>query len=493
MCVPGMSGALVLRGEPGVGKSALLGYAVERAADLQIVRMVAVESEKTLGFAAVHQLLVPFLPAMDRLPEPQRRALGVAFGLVSGPPADPFLVGLAVLTLLADAAEDRPRAVRGRRCAVAGRGVGRRSQLRGSPAAGRPCRDAVRDAGDDGAGRRACRRCRVFGSPACRSRTRASCSRGRSAGRSTPLSRERIVAETGGNPLAVVEAARELTPEQLGGLEPLPEPLPVGHRLEKAFVRRVRGLPADTQRLLLLAAADQPGRGDRLWRAAAALGIPESAAVPAEASRTGGLLAEGAVLPSARPVGGLPRRDRGPAAAGPPSPGGGVRSGARRSSPGLASGRGRRRARRRGRRRAGGGSGAGGEPWWLRRRGRAAGTRGAADAARRSGEPSGSCPQHRPTCSPGRSTELTPCWSRPPEACAIRWSTAQATRLRGRIRFHRGHVAEAASALVGAARRLRTARPARREGRTAVRAGGHRVRRVGLQRCPPGRDRADGG
>ena len=108
MCVPGMSGSLVLRGEPGVGKSALLGYAVERAADLQIVRMVAVESEKTLGFAAVHQLLVPFLPAVDRLPEPQRRALGVAFGLVSGPPADSFLVGVAVLTLLADTAEVRP-------------------------------------------------------------------------------------------------------------------------------------------------------------------------------------------------------------------------------------------------------------------------------------------------------------------------------------------------------------------------------------------------
>ena len=104
----GMSGTLVLRGEPGVGMSALLGYALERAADLQIVRMVALESERSLGFAAVHQLLVPLLRAMDRLPEPQRRALGVAFGMVNGPPADPFLVGLAVLTLLSDAAEVRP-------------------------------------------------------------------------------------------------------------------------------------------------------------------------------------------------------------------------------------------------------------------------------------------------------------------------------------------------------------------------------------------------
>ena len=104
----GMSGALVLRGEPGVGKSALLDYAVERAEDLQIVRTVAVESEMAMGFAAVHQLLGPLLPVADRLPEPQRRALDVAFGLVSGPPADLFLVGLAVLTLLAHVAEVRP-------------------------------------------------------------------------------------------------------------------------------------------------------------------------------------------------------------------------------------------------------------------------------------------------------------------------------------------------------------------------------------------------
>jgi hypothetical protein len=102
------SRALVLRGEPGVGKSALLGHVVAHAEDMQVVRILAVESEKHLGFAAAHQLLMQFLPALDRLPEPQCRALSVAFGLVSGPPADPFLVGLAALTLLSDAAESRP-------------------------------------------------------------------------------------------------------------------------------------------------------------------------------------------------------------------------------------------------------------------------------------------------------------------------------------------------------------------------------------------------
>jgi DNA-binding CsgD family transcriptional regulator len=95
---------------------------------------------------------------------------------------------------------------------------------------------------------------------------------------------EHIVAETGGNPLALLELARELTPAQLAGRAPLPEPLPLGRRLEDQFLRRVRRLPPDTQTLLLLAAADQPGEHGRLWRAAAELGIPESAATAAEAA-----------------------------------------------------------------------------------------------------------------------------------------------------------------------------------------------------------------
>jgi predicted ATP-dependent serine protease len=148
----GMSGALILRGEPGVGKSALLDYAVERAEDLQIVRTVAVESEMAMGFAAVHQLLVPLLPVADRLPEPQQRALDVAFGLVSGPPADLFLVGLAVLTLLAHVAEVRPVL-----CVVDdAQWLDHESadtlNFVTSAAAGRPDRDAVRGEGDDGTG-----------------------------------------------------------------------------------------------------------------------------------------------------------------------------------------------------------------------------------------------------------------------------------------------------------------------------------------------------
>lgn len=93
---------------------------------------------------------------------------------------------------------------------------------------------------------------------------------------------ERIIVETGGNPLAIVEAAAQMTPGQLGGRESLPEPLPVGQQVEDLFTRRVRELPNDTRMLLLLAAAERPGRGDRLWHAATGLGIPQSAAVSAE-------------------------------------------------------------------------------------------------------------------------------------------------------------------------------------------------------------------
>ena len=279
----GMSGTLVLRGEPGVGKSALLGYALERAADLQIVRMVALESERSLGFAAVHQLLVPLLRAMDRLPEPQRRALGVAFGMVNGPPADPFLVGLAVLTLLSDAAEVRPVL-----CVIDD------AQWLDEESAGvlnfvarRLLADrvgllfAVRETVDPDPRLQALPGLRISGLPKPDAHEVLETSIRRPI---DPVVAERIIAETGGNPLAVVEAARGLTSEQLGGRAPLPEPLPVGDRIEGCFLRRLRELPPDTHTLLLLAAAGSPGQKPLLWQAAAALGIPESAAIPAEAA-----------------------------------------------------------------------------------------------------------------------------------------------------------------------------------------------------------------
>ena len=279
----GMSRALVLRGEPGVGKSALLGYAVAHAEDMQVVRMVAVESENHLGFAAVHQLLMPFLSASDRLPEPQRRALSVAFGLVSGPPADPFLVGLAVLTLLSDAADARPVL-----CVIDdAQWLDEESADLLGFVARRLLADrvgllfAVRETADLEPQPQALPHLSISGLPDQAAYELLAKSVAQPI---DPAVAAHLVTETEGNPLAVVEAARELAPDQLSGAVPLPEPLSVGHRLEESFLRRVRELPPDTQALLLLAAAGSPDQGDPLWRAAADIGIPTSAAAAAEAA-----------------------------------------------------------------------------------------------------------------------------------------------------------------------------------------------------------------
>src|SRR6202012_5525594 len=104
----GRSGVLVLRGEPGIGKTALLDWAVESAAGLRVARVAGVESEMELAFAALQQLCAPMLDKMEGLPDPQRDALGVAFGLTTGAAPDRFLVGLAVLSLLSEVAVQEP-------------------------------------------------------------------------------------------------------------------------------------------------------------------------------------------------------------------------------------------------------------------------------------------------------------------------------------------------------------------------------------------------
>jgi DNA-binding CsgD family transcriptional regulator len=279
----GMGGALVLRGDAGIGKSALLEQAIGSAPDLHVLRVLAVESEMALGFAAVHQLVRPLLPALDRLPEPQRRALGICFGLVSGPPADRFLIGLAVLTLLADAGASRPvlcvvddaQWIDDESADVLGF-VARRLLADGVAVL-----FAVRDTAD--------RDSRMTGLPELRitglSTRDASDLLEAVSGETVDADvGEHIAAETGGNPLVLLELGRELTPAQLTGRAPLPEPLPLGRRLEGQLRLRVRKLPPDTQALLLLAAADQPAEPCRLWRAATELGIPESAATAAESA-----------------------------------------------------------------------------------------------------------------------------------------------------------------------------------------------------------------
>ena len=189
-----------------------------------------------LAFAAVHQLLSPLLPATDRLPEPQRRALSVAFGLVNGSPADPFLVGLAVLTLFADAAEERPVL-----CVVDdAQWLDDESADVLTFVARRLLADrvgmlfALRETAESDPRLQALPGLRIAGLPvqdACELLQRSI---------SRPVNAavaERIVVETGGNPLAVVEAARELAPEQLGGLEPLPRAAARGGHAARRPVR----------------------------------------------------------------------------------------------------------------------------------------------------------------------------------------------------------------------------------------------------------------
>ncbi|HTE61809.1 MAG TPA: AAA family ATPase [Solirubrobacteraceae bacterium] len=270
----GRSGVLVVCGEPGVGKSALLDYVVEQAADLHAVRAAGVQSEMELPFAGLHQLCAPLLERLDRLPGPQRDALGVAFGLRVGPAPDRFRVGLAVLSLLSEVAAERPLvcvvddahwldrasvqalAFVARRLVAESVGLLFAAVESGGELAGLPelAVEGLRD-GDARA---------LLGSAL----------RG-------PLDervRDRIVAETRGNPLALLEWPRGVTAAELAGGFGLPDASPLSGQIEESFRRRLEALPVESQRLLLVAAAEPVGEPVLVWRAAEGLGIDVDAA-----------------------------------------------------------------------------------------------------------------------------------------------------------------------------------------------------------------------
>jgi DNA-binding CsgD family transcriptional regulator len=273
----GESRALVVRGEPGVGKTALLDRLAGRAAGCRVARAGGVESEMELAYAGLHQLLTPMLDRLERLAGPQGEALATAFGLGSGSAPDRFLVGLATLSLLAEVAEEYPlvcvvddaqwldRAsaqVLGfvaRRLAAESVGVVVAARVVGDALAGLP-ELVVEGLGEGDA-------------------------RGLLAGVLTgPLDArvtDRIVAEAGGNPLALLELPRGVTPAELAGGFALPDALPLAGRIEASFRRRLEALPADTRWLLQLAAAEPVGDPVLLWRAAQRLGIGAAAATPA--------------------------------------------------------------------------------------------------------------------------------------------------------------------------------------------------------------------
>ena len=254
----GESSVLVLRGEAGVGKTALLEYVAERASGCRIARAAGVESEMELAFAGLHQLCAPMLDRLDRLPGPQRDALRVAFGLEDGDAPDRFLVGLAVLSLLAEAAEEQPLV-----CLVDdAQWLDRASAQTLAFVARRLLAEriamvfAVREPDATQRARPACRSCVVDGLDDDDARALLASAM---PGRLDERVRDRIVAETRGNPLALLELPRGLTPAELAGGFGLPDARPLASRIEESFLRRLEALPAETQRLLLLAAAEPVG------------------------------------------------------------------------------------------------------------------------------------------------------------------------------------------------------------------------------------------
>ena len=275
----GRSRTMVVRGEPGIGKTALLKYAADTALDFQVARAVGVESEMELPFAALNQLCGRMLSRLDRLPSPQRDALGVAFGLRSGSAPDTFLVGLAVLGLLSDGAVDQPLL-----CLIDdAQWLDRASAQALALVARRLEAESVavifgtRDQGAAGELAGLAELALAGLSDADARALLASVVPGRLDERV----RDRIIAESGGNPLALLELPNVVTAAELAGGFGMAGPLPLAGRIEQSFLRRIAPLPGMTRSFLLLAAAEPTGDPALLWRAAGRLGI--SAEAPAEA------------------------------------------------------------------------------------------------------------------------------------------------------------------------------------------------------------------
>jgi DNA-binding CsgD family transcriptional regulator/tetratricopeptide (TPR) repeat protein len=279
----GHSQVVVLHGEAGVGKTALLDYLVLRSAGFRTSRAAGIESEMEIPFAGLHQFCMPFLGRLERLPSPQREALGTVFGLRSGSAPDRFLVGLAVLSLLSDVAEEQPLvcviddvqwldlASRQTLAFVARRLL---AEAVGMVFA---VREGSEDQGLDGLVEL---QVRGLGDEDARALLDSVI-----AGPLDERVRDRIVAETRGNPLALLELPRGLSPAELAGGFGLLTTLPLAGRIERGFLLRLEPLPIETRWLLLTAAAEPVGDVALLWRAVERLGIQADAAGPAEAAR----------------------------------------------------------------------------------------------------------------------------------------------------------------------------------------------------------------
>lgn len=272
----GESRALVIRGDAGVGKTALLDHLAATATSCRVVRAAGVQAEMELAFAGLHQLCAPLMELQGRLPEPQRLALSTTLGVTTGPTPDRFLVGLAVLNLLSYAAEERPLlclvddeqwldrasaqvlAFVARRLVAESVGLVFAARVPTEALAGLPALVVSGLRGTDA---------RVLLETAL----------------TAPIDarvRDQIIAETHGNPLALLELPRALTADELAGGFGLPEAVRLPGDVEATFRARIDTLPEDTKRLLVVAAAEPTGDVALMWRAAGELGIGTDAAVP---------------------------------------------------------------------------------------------------------------------------------------------------------------------------------------------------------------------
>ncbi|MDX6360498.1 MAG: hypothetical protein QOH37_3552 [Nocardioidaceae bacterium] len=294
----GTAGSVVVHGEPGVGKSALLAEVVAMASDVRVLRTQGLESESPLAFAALHRLLRPVLHLAERLPEPQARALGVAFGEQVGK-VEPFLVGVATLSLLTEAAEEQPVV-----CVVDDAHwldsastdalLFATRRLEADPVA---MVFAARDTDDRTFAPEGVAALRLDGLDA--DSVRALLAENASVVVAAEVT-ARLLAETGGNPLALVELPTALSDEQLAGSAPLPSQLMLTTGVERVFLDRSRRLTEAAQTVMLVAVADDSGRLATVQRAAATLGVERDAV--AEAERSGLLAVRGETVTVRHPL-----------------------------------------------------------------------------------------------------------------------------------------------------------------------------------------------
>jgi hypothetical protein len=266
----GESRALVVRGDPGVGKTMLLEYLAGRASGTgcRVARAVGVQSEMELAFAGLHQLCAPMLSRAERLPLPQRDALRTAFGISTGPPPDRFFVGLAVLSLVSEVAGERPLI-----CVIDDE---QWLDQASAQALGFVARRLAADpvglvfaARDPGAALAGLPELEVTGLGDSDARALLASAL---AGPLDARVRDLIIAETQGNPLALLELPRGLSPAELAGGFGLPGAAPLTGRIEDSFARQLDALPDPTRRLLQLAAADPSG--DRALTSCGGAGSP---------------------------------------------------------------------------------------------------------------------------------------------------------------------------------------------------------------------------